>query len=58
VAVDGRVTHRLEPGERIVVELGAEKVQFLHTTQRSFCHVLREKLFWRGGLRNDQRPTD
>jgi NAD+ kinase len=58
VAIDGQVAHRLEPGERIVVELGARKVRCLHTTQRSFCHVLREKLYWRGDLRADAGETD
>ena len=58
VAVDGQVAHRLAPQERIVVKLGTGNVRFLHTTQRSFCQVLRQKLYWRGGLRNDVRPID
>jgi NAD+ kinase len=58
IAIDGRVAHRLAPKERIVVKLGAENVQFLHTTPRSFCQVLRQKLYWRGGLRDDARTTE
>lgn len=53
MAIDGQVTRRFYPNDRVTLSLG-DYTRFIHSRQRSFVTVLQKKLHWRGHLRSDE----
>ena len=54
VSVDGQVTRLLQASEKVVIKMSENHVRFIHCSTQSFVETLRQKLHWRGRLRDDR----
>ncbi|NLF39891.1 NAD(+)/NADH kinase [bacterium] len=54
LSIDGQITRLLGPDDTVSLRLSDHSVKFIHCRRRSYIEVLREKLHWRGRLREEK----